>query len=122
MTPSALNVAALGWFLPGSMVISNSIMRNGGFGLMGSGVPDTGETPEWAADLAKQGQISAKDMMAKMAVERRKQLDGVATQLQGVLDADQLPKFEAWRKQQESQLDMMAAFAPDFPVPTPPAH
>ncbi|MBK7974595.1 MAG: hypothetical protein IPK07_15375 [Deltaproteobacteria bacterium] len=98
---------------------AETIMRSGGFGMMGSFVPDQA-TGEWAKDAAADGSASTKTLMAKMVDKRRQQLDATAEQLAGVLDADQLAKFETWRKTQESQLDLMQSFVPDMPVPTAP--
>ena len=94
---------------------AETIMRSGGFGMMGSFVPDQA-TGEWAKDAAADGSASTKTLMAKMVDKRRQQLDATAEQLAGVLDADQLAKFETWRKTQESQLDLMQSFVPDMVV------
>lgn len=98
---------------------AETIMRSGGFGMMGSFVPDQDAT-DWAKDAGPGGQASTKTLMTKMVEKRRQQLDAAAKQLAGVLDADQLAKFEAWRKTQESQLDLMQSFVPDMPVPSAP--
>ncbi len=98
---------------------AETIMRGGGFGMMGSFVPDQDAT-DWAKDAGPGGQTSTKTLMTKMVDKRREQLDATAKQLAGVLDADQMAKFEAWRKTQESQLDLMQSFVPDMPVPDAP--
>jgi len=102
---------------------AETIMRSGGFGMMGSFVPDQ-ESTEWAKDSGG-GSTSTKTLMTKMVEKRRQQLDATAKQLAGVLDAEQLAKFDTWRKTQEGQLDLMQSFVPDVPVPsapTPSAH
>lgn len=98
---------------------AETIMRGGGFGMMGSFVPDQ-DASDWAKDAGPGGQTSTKTLMTKMVDRRRQQLDAAAKQLAGVLDADQLARFEAWRKTQETQLDLMQSFVPDVPVPSAP--
>ncbi len=97
-----------------------AIMRKGGFGVLGTFVPDAADSQEWAKELSAPGQTSTKAMMTKMVELRRKQLDAATAQLTGLLDADQLGKLEAWRKTQESQLELMQSFVPDLAVPMPP--
>lgn len=98
---------------------AETIMRSGGFGMMGSFVPDQ-DSADWAKDAGAGGQTSTKTLMTKMVDKRRQQLDAAAKQLAGVLDADQMAKFDAWRKTQETQLDLMQSFVPDVPVPSAP--
>lgn len=99
---------------------AETIMRKGGFGTLGTFVPEPDEAQNWAKDLGQSGEVSTKTMMSKMVEQRRKQLDAVSEELRGVLNAEQLAKVDTWRQTQESQLRMMQAMVPDLAVPAQP--
>ncbi len=97
-----------------------TIMRKGGFGTLGTFVPEPDEAQDWAKDLGQSGEVTTKTMMSKMVEQRRKQLEAVSAELRGVLNAEQLAKLDAWRQTQESQLRLMEAMVPDLAVPVQP--